>query len=169
MAKILVIGAGANWQEHKKQLKNKNPGNEYIGIDILISFTPDIVRDINRGLPFNDNEFEEVWCSHVLEHISGMLPCEPKDNFNFVMNEIHRVLKPNGVATIEVPYWRDDIAVEAAGHIRLFAENSFINYYSNPYAKEMGQPHFELVSKEIVDSQRSGETPARCLIVNLKK
>jgi hypothetical protein len=80
-----------------------------------------------------------------------------------------RVLKLGGVVAIEVPYFRDDIAVEAAGHIRFFAENSFINYYLNPYAKEMGQPIFQKVSLSVFDSGRSGETPARVVKCVLKK
>lgn len=149
----LVIGTGANWQHQ----------DGVIGLDILPAFNPDVLRDITKGLPFNDNRFDEILIEHVLEHI------EHKDG-DFVMNEIHRVLKPGGIVTIEVPYAFDNIAYEAAGHCRVFVPNSFINYYSNPYWKEMGQCCFsEVVSNQLLDTNRSGERPARVVRIILKK
>ncbi|HMS56766.1 MAG TPA: methyltransferase domain-containing protein [Fimbriimonadaceae bacterium] len=47
-------------------------------------------------LPFEDNTSEEVVLSHVLEHF-GYAEGE------ILVREIHRVLGPGGVATIEVP------------------------------------------------------------------
>jgi hypothetical protein len=86
------------------------------------------------------------------------------------MSEIHRVLKPNGIVVIEVPYFKDDIAVEAAGHVRMFSQNSFMNYYENPYHAEMGQCHFsQVVSNELIESGRSGEVLARVCKIILKK
>ena len=168
--KVLYIGTGPNWQEQKKQLLTGNPDGEYVGIDILPSFQPDIVRDVLRGLPFDSDSFDSIIIEHVLEHISGALACEPNDNYSFVMNEIHRVLKPGGIATIEVPYWRDDCAVESAGHIRLFAENSFINFYANPYWQEMGLCCFsECLFLKVYETGRSGNLPARAVRVQLKK
>ena len=153
----LVVGTGPGWQEsqHKK--------DGWIGLDIIPEFNPDYVRDITKGLPFDNNSIDEILTEHVLEHI------EHKDG-DFVMSEIQRVLKPNGIVTIEVPYWRDDIAVESAGHIRFFSPNSFMNYYENPFYKEMGQCHFsQVVSNQLIESGRSGETPARVIRITLKK
>jgi SAM-dependent methyltransferase len=152
----LVIGTGANWEssEHKKQ--------GWIGIDILPAFHPDIVRDITKGLPFDSDKFDEILIEHVLEHIDNR-------DWEFVISEIHRVLAPGGIVRIEVPYWRDDIAVEAAGHVRFFCENSFMNYYDNPYWQEMGQVHFsECLQNELVESVRSAKQ-ARVVKVVLKK
>lgn len=166
--KMLVIGTGANWPAQKEEYRQK--GIDAIGIDFLPAFQPDVVRDILRGLPFDTNTFDKVMIYHVLEHIDGMAPMYPIDNYDFVISEIHRVLKPGGLADIEVPYWRDDIAVEAAGHVRLFSQNSFINYYSNPHAGSMGQVQFnKLVSSDIVESGRSGEAPARVVKTVLEK
>jgi len=168
--KKLICGTGSFWPVTKKALQDLNPNDEFIGIDLLSSFKPDIVRDILRGLPFNDNEFDWIEIHHVLEHISGQLACEPMDNFKFVMNELYRVLKPSGIVDIEVPYWRDDIAIESSGHIRFFAENSFINFYQNIAHKELGMSQFsKVVKNEVVNSQRSGERPARVLKIQLQK
>lgn len=153
----LVIGTGANWPEN--ELKKQG----WIGLDILPLFYPDVLRDITKGLPFDTDKFDEILIEHVLEHI------EHRDG-DFVMSEIHRVLKPGGQVTIEVPYFRDDIAVEAAGHVRMFSENSFMNYYENPFHKEMGQCHFSgVVSNQLIDTVRSAGKPARVIRIVLKK
>lgn len=168
MSKLLVIGPGPNWPAQKADYIQKGITAE--AVDILPAFQPDIVRDILRGLPYNSNQFDEVKIYHVLEHISGMAPMYPTDNFDFVMGEILRVLKPGGIVDIEVPYFHDDIAVEAAGHVRFFVENSFINYYQNPHATAMGQPTFsKCLGAQVVESGRSGVRPARVVKVQLQK
>lgn len=166
--KILVIGPGPDWPSQKEAYRQQ--GAEAVAIDILPAFQPDMVRDILRGLPFDSNSFDEVKIHHVLEHISGSAPMYPVDNYDFVISEIHRVLKPGGTVDIEVPYWRDDIAVEAAGHIRFFTQNSFINYYANPHAISMGQVLFSACDHaEVAESGRSGENPARVVRITLRK
>jgi len=47
-----------------------------------------------HALPFADESFEIVYCSHVLQAVS---------DDNHALAEIHRVLKPNGWAMINVP------------------------------------------------------------------
>ena len=45
-------------------------------------------------LPFKDNTYDFILCNHVLEHI----PDDKK-----AMQELYRVLKPNGIAILQVP------------------------------------------------------------------
>ncbi len=59
----------------------------------LYSPIADVKADI-RDLPFNDNEFDVVFCNHVLEHI-------PEDTK--AMNELYRVMKPGGWGVFQVP------------------------------------------------------------------
>lgn len=49
----------------------------------------DVLGDVRRGLPFEDNFFNEVLMIHVIEHIERKF-------HNFVFGEINRVLKING-------------------------------------------------------------------------
>lgn len=71
-------------------------------------------------LPFADASFDKIICSEVLEHI---------DDYQQVLREIHRVLKPNGTLSISVPRawpekicWRLSAAYHQVegGHIRIF-------------------------------------------------
>jgi SAM-dependent methyltransferase len=71
-------------------------------------------------LPFADHSFDKIICSEVLEHI---------ENYAGVLQEIKRVLKPNGILAISVPRswpekicWRLSSAYHQVegGHIRIF-------------------------------------------------
>lgn len=71
-------------------------------------------------LPFADHSIDKVICSEVLEHI---------DNYEAVIGEISRVLKPNGVFCASVPRawpericWRLSSAYHQVegGHLRIF-------------------------------------------------
>jgi len=57
-------------------------------------FAPDFVSDLRRS-PFDGETFDWVFCSHVLEHIRELDVC---------INEILRMLKPGGLAWIQVPF-----------------------------------------------------------------
>ena len=74
----------------------------FINLDIDEKFNPEIVRDLKRGLPFSNDTFDLIHAEHILEHFDG-------EDFIFIMGEIHRVLKPNGVAEIELPDGRNAI------------------------------------------------------------
>ena len=129
----LIIGVGEGFKHQ----------DGVIGIDILPAFNPDIVCDIRKGIPCEDNQFDEINCEHVMEHI------QLNEDFIFVMKEILRVLKPSGVAYIEVPHKDSDAAYECIEHTRYFTENTFMNFYDNRLSKEMNYPEFKLVKKEI--------------------
>lgn len=73
-------------------------------------------------LPFADNCFDAVICSEVLEHIP---------DYQTALDEIRRVLKPDGYLSVSVPRlwpewicWRlspNGYAKEPGGHIRIFS------------------------------------------------
>ncbi len=52
------------------------------------------VRVDAEHLPFREGSFEEVFASHVLEHIPDLVG---------TMHELHRVLKPGGLLKVIVP------------------------------------------------------------------
>jgi predicted SAM-dependent methyltransferase len=129
----LVIGSGPGFK-HEEGV---------IGLDYIKEFNPDVVRDIRKGLPFDDDKFDEINCEHTLEHI------QLNEDFIFVMNEIWRVLKPGGTVYIEVPHKDSEMAYESIEHTRFFSRHTFVNFYDNPYAKEMGYPLFKPVSVSV--------------------
>lgn len=63
----------------------------WLNVDIDSEVKPDMVLDDKGLIVFLENEFDEIYCRNVLEHIPNQL--------NFI-EQIHRILKPNGKATI---------------------------------------------------------------------
>ena len=57
-------------------------------------FAPDVVSDL-RCTPYADESVDWVFCSHVLEHIAELDLC---------VDEILRILKPGGLAWLQVPF-----------------------------------------------------------------
>jgi SAM-dependent methyltransferase len=82
--KIINLGCG----------NKKLPGE--IGVDIIPGPYVDIVTDLNSyPLPFPDNSVDIVRSSHVFEHLDDLVA---------LMEDIHRLLKPNGILEFTVPH-----------------------------------------------------------------
>jgi ubiquinone/menaquinone biosynthesis C-methylase UbiE len=76
------------------------------------------VVDVDKGLPFKMNSVEEIYTSHVLEHV---------DNLEFVMEEIYRVCKPNAKIIIKVPHFSGNSGFFEF-HKRFFRYDSFSEF-----------------------------------------
>lgn len=139
----LTLGPGPGWLEQRN--RDLDTGKISVGIDIIEDFAPDIVADITKGIPkeVERGAFDEIEAYHIFEHI------EMNKDFRKVMWDCYDVLKSGGTLDICVPYWKSDAAVECFEHTRFFNENSFMNFYNNPYGKEMGLPMFQLVLNEV--------------------
>jgi predicted SAM-dependent methyltransferase len=77
----------------------------------------DIIADLSQQWPWSDSSVDEVYASHVFEHLPSRVR---------TMNELHRVLKPGARAVIAVPS-----ATHGAGfaqdptHVSQWCLNSF--------------------------------------------
>lgn len=84
--------------EKLKVKLNIGAGRTYIPgfVNIDLSEQADISLNLsNDALPYEDSSVDLVFTHHTLEHIP---------NYLFVMSEIYRVLKHNGVLFVGVPY-----------------------------------------------------------------
>lgn len=72
-----------------------------VGIDRDPSSDADIIHNVEKGLPFGNEEFGCVVSRHLLEHLN---------NAQGLLNEVYRVLKPGGrlVLETEKPYPKAD-------------------------------------------------------------
>jgi predicted SAM-dependent methyltransferase len=119
----------------------------YIGIDKIALPGVDFVYDFEKGLQFlPDNCVDEIISSHLLEHI---------DNLEFLLTEIHRVLKPNGVKKIIVPHFSNPYYYSDYTHKRFFGLYTF-DYFSdgnNKYTRKVptfyNTVKFEVVSRKL--------------------
>jgi len=71
-------------------------GQDWIGMDYWPFDGVDIVRDVRRGIPFDDSTVGQVWCSQCLEHFNG-------EDLIFIVEEVWRVLKNKGRFEVLVP------------------------------------------------------------------
>ena len=109
--KILDLGCGT------RKLKGS------IGIDSLKLKGVDIVHNLNKGIPFPKNTFDKVYSSHFIEHSKDAV---------FMLKEIHRVLKPGGVAEIIVPHHTNPMAYDIT-HNHFFSWATFEHFKYSHY------------------------------------
>lgn len=107
--KILDVGCG--W--------NKTPGA--IGIDANPKTHADVIHDLGSiPYPFPDNEFDEIVCRHVAEHVPDVM--------SFIA-ELHRVTRPGGRINITTPHYSNpDWATDPThrNHFNSYSFNCFI-------------------------------------------
>lgn len=110
----VVLGAG------KKAYPNS------IAIDKLDLPNIDIVTNLERGLSFlPDNSVDEIQSTSFFEHIT---------NFDQLMIDIYRVLKPNGIINLFVPHFSNPYFYSDPTHVRHFGYYTFY-YYSKKQEK----------------------------------
>ncbi len=99
----------------------------WVNLDSVKLTGVDVVADLDKcehiPLPFEDNRFEEIYASHLIEHLNNPL---------FLMQELHRISKNGAKALFKVPYGSSDAAYEDPTHARHYFLNSF-GYFSQPY------------------------------------
>jgi SAM-dependent methyltransferase len=87
----------------------------------------DLVVDLDGcepgRIPLADDSVDEFLAAHLLEHIRAPLP---------LMQELHRIARPDGLCTVRVPYGSSDDAWEDPTHVRPYFLNSF-GYFGQPY------------------------------------
>lgn len=72
--------------------------------------------DLEGGLPLASRSVDHQFAVHVLEHIFDPVG---------LMNEVHRVLHPDGVVHLLLPHWRHPNAVADPTHVRYYGAETF--------------------------------------------
>ena len=94
----------------------------FINIDSRESVKPDIVWDLEKGLPPNIayNSVTGVYASHIFEHIKNFIP---------LMQDIYKVCKNKAKVVAIVPLYTSKHAFGDPTHVRYFADYTF-QYFS---------------------------------------
>jgi SAM-dependent methyltransferase len=121
---ILDLGCGDS------KLKGST-GDTVVGMDVCDIEGVDIIADAEQGIPLSASVFDMVFCDQFLEHVSDLC---------FVMKEIHRVLKPDGILKIISPHAPHCGAFSNIQHKHFFTYYSFdafdlLNKRHNMYAE----------------------------------
>lgn len=108
----------------------KNIKKNYINLDSVNLPEVDIIHNLNHyPWPFKKDEFNEIYCSHVLEHLNSII--EP-------IEEIWRITKDKGKIKILVPISPSVWAFADPTHKQFYTYFTFnyfrlkdnLNYYS---------------------------------------
>jgi SAM-dependent methyltransferase len=111
----------------------------------LLSPLADVKADI-CNLPFEDNAYDYIFCNHVLEHI----PDDTK-----AMNELLRVLKPNGMAILQIPQdlnrastFSDDTITNQKERAAIFGQYDHVRIYGRDYFDKLRSIGFKVVEED---------------------
>jgi len=140
--RVLHVAPEKNLQKFFKSKKNIN----HISVDIN-SELADKKMDICNIL-FDDNIFDLIICSHVLEHV----PDDKK-----AMSELYRVLKPKGFAILQVPIAIDSKKTlenpeenDPDERIRLFGQDDHVRLYGRDYIDRLESCGFKVIKYNFV-------------------
>jgi SAM-dependent methyltransferase len=110
-----------------------------IGVDIVP--TAELVCDLDLApWPIGSSSADIVMSFHTFEHLSDM---------NEAMDEVYRILKPDGRFIIEVPYFRSVGAFQDPTHTRFFTGSTMGYFYANEKREtsRYGSARFRLIGR----------------------
>lgn len=127
---ILNLGCG------KTRLPNSTGVDKYPVEDFV-----DVIHDLDvLPYPFEKNSVDEIHMYHVLEHLHDPIQ---------KMEELHRILKPNGILHIRVPHFSSMGAFSDITHIRPFGYISFDCFDPHHYHHFYTKTQFRILDREI--------------------
>lgn len=126
----------------------------------LSSPLADVKADI-CNLPFYDNEFDVIFCNHVLEHI----PDDTK-----AMQELFRVLKPGGWAVLQIPQdlsrettFEDDSITDRKERAKIFGQYDHVRIYGRDYFDKLRNIGFEVQAIDYTKNLSDSDIEHYCL------
>lgn len=132
MSKVNYLNLGCGITYHK----------DWTNVDFVSTGEGVLAHNLLAGVPFEDNKFDVVYHSHVLEHF-------PKDKAVLFVKECHRVLKKGGIIRIAIP----DLERIARNYIK-YLEESLNNV---PKASEKYEWSLLEMYDQVVRNQGGGE------------
>jgi len=136
---------------------NKKEG--YLGVDILPLPGVDYIVDIEKGFNFlDDGTVDEYYSSHFLEHIN---------NLEFVLSEVYRTLKKDGIFKIIVPHFTNPYYYSDYTHKRFFGLYSF-DYFCELRGKRIHKVpvYTKKFQFEILERRLIFKSPSKFFLLN---
>jgi SAM-dependent methyltransferase len=100
-------------------------------------------------IPFDQETFDLILCNHVLEHV---------EDDRRVMGEILRVLKPGGLAILQVPQdpdrdvtYEDPLITGPKEREKHFGQKDHLRLYGRDYSSRLRQAGFNVVEWSVID------------------
>lgn len=130
----------------KKQTKlnlgcGKRPIKGYINLDIVKLPGVNVIHNLNKfPYPFNKNTFEEIYCSHILEHVEDLIK---------VMEELSRIAKPNAKIKIISPYFASLSAFLDPTHKIFITGRTFNLFDPNNFNNFITKARFKILKRKL--------------------
>jgi SAM-dependent methyltransferase len=123
-------------EEPFEKLLKKKIGIGYLTAD-LYNPAAMVKMDIS-DIQFDDETFDVIYCSHVLEHVS---------NDKRAIKEFYRVLKTSGWAILLVPItaaktFEDPLVTDPMERLKLFGQEDHVRCYGPDYAERLAEGGF---------------------------
>jgi SAM-dependent methyltransferase len=116
----------------------RTPGLDYVSADLL---DPAAMVQIDlMEIPFPDESFDCIYCSHVLEHVA---------DDRRAMRELYRVLRTGGWAVLQVPItvevtFEDPAITDPAERVRYFGQADHVRAYGPDYEDRLAAAGFQV-------------------------
>lgn len=134
--KELLLGCGSRTVkdicfDNKKEFAN------VVRLDINADHKPDVVHDLRvHPLPFKDNEFDEIHCYEVLEHLAYQ---GDYDFFFREFSEYARILKPDGFFMASCPSMGSPWLWGDPSHKRCISKPTLVFLDQDEYKQQVGK------------------------------
>jgi SAM-dependent methyltransferase len=116
----------------------------YVNLDIVNLQGVDIVHNLNNyPYPFNDNEFDEIFCHHVLEHLDDIV--KP-------LEEIWRITRNGARIIIEVPIFPGIGAVVDPTHKSFYTFGTFDYFTGDKLFQHYTKAEFKIIRRYLTFS-----------------
>lgn len=105
----------------EKRKLNLGSGNDYrrgwVNLDYNKKYRTDVLHDLGKfPYPFKSEEFDYIYCSHILEHA---------DDLFRTLRELLRIVKKDGIIHIRVPHFSNGYGYGDLSHKRFFGWQTF--------------------------------------------
>lgn len=115
-----------------RRLLRRAVGRRYVGVDRFMDRGVEVRSDLT-ALAFKEGSFDLIVCYHVLEHV-------PDDAR--AIRELCRVLKPGGIAIVQVPRRHgvptdEDPSAPEAVRIERFGQDDHVRWYGDDFESRL--------------------------------
>ncbi len=120
----------------------------------------DVKADI-CNLPFENDAYDVILCNHVLEHI----PDDTK-----AMRELYRILKPGGMAVLQIPQdlsrektFEDNSITDKKERAKIFGQYDHVRVYGRDYFDKLRSIGFKVDAVDYTEKLSKEEVEKYCL------